>query len=823
MLTYNVITFTKKIFILAFFLFPALLFQPVSGARKNNFNVLVITLDTTRADHIGCYNGKYSYTPNIDKLGKEGIIFENCYTPVPVTLPAHASLFTGKYPVTINVRNNGRYYLGYEFETVAEMLKKKDFYTFAVISSYVLVSKFGLSQGFDKYDDSLDVMKMSIGLNSQIPADKVFNKFRLLLGKSGKENFFGWVHFYDPHTPYAPPEDYSKRFKKDLYLGEIAYMDEYVGKVVKELKNRGLYDNTIIFIVGDHGEDKGEHKEYGHGMFCYDNVLRVPLIVVNSRLMTGGKRIKESVFLIDIFPTIADLFHIKTEKSIQGKSLLPALLRTGNIGERPVFFESMVGKEEMGWAPLTGLIDNGFKYISLPIPELYDLKKDPFEENNIFYKKKELARKMDKKLALFYKTNIDAAASGKRKLSKKDIEHLTTLGYISTFKKSKVGNIDPKTGFEYMDKLRDIKAILDIGDLNKAERELKKLFFSKERIKIIHAYKLFEDIYRKKKDKKKLITFQELAVKDFPANENVKFVLANSYFNDSKLDKAKLLCEDILNQNNKSTQAIVLLGKIYLNKKDFSRSLNKFREASSIEPKNIGIKKKLVFLFLKMGDNIKALQILNNIAGDDEIKKNPDNIDLFLYLSKQFFRAGAYEKGVEFLAETIKYTGENPKLFTSLGNLYFRGKEADKAFRCYNKALELDEKHAPALNGLGILFMTASRAEKDISKLRSAYRYFDAAIKADEKFAEAYSGRGIANIFLKNPDLAVSDLEKALELKPALIDIYFNLGIIYLRKNKKKKANDLFRLCKEKYFNSLNRAQKNRLERLIKDSRNQNL
>ncbi|MEN8153787.1 MAG: sulfatase-like hydrolase/transferase [Acidobacteriota bacterium] len=820
MLNFKVIINSKKTLISALVLLITFLFQPASGSQKNKYNVLLITLDTTRADHIGCYNNKYSHTPNIDKLGKEGVIFENCYTPVPITLPAHASIFTGKYPVKVNVRNNGRYSLGDEHETIAEMLKKNDFHTFAVISSYVLISKFGLSQGFEKYDDSLDIMNMSIGLNSQIPADKVFNKFKLLLSKSGRENFFGWVHFYDPHTPYAPPGDYSKKFKKDLYLGEIAYMDKYVGKVIDELKIRGLYENTIIFIVGDHGEDKGEHNEYGHGMFCYNNVLKVPFIVVNSKLIPEGKRIMENVFLIDIFPTIAGLFNIKINKNIQGKSLLPVLLKKGNIVQRTLFFESMVGKEEMGWAPLTGLIDNGFKYISLPIPELYDLKKDPFEENNIFSENKELSGKMDEKLALFYKKNIGPASSGKRKLSKKDIEHLTSLGYISSFQKSGTKNIDPKTGFKYMDKLRNIKSILDSGNVNRAERELKKLFFSKDRIKIIHTYKLFEDIYRKKKDIKKMITFQKFAVKDFPSNENVKFLLANSYFNNYELDKAKHLCEEILIKNKKSTQALVLLGKIYLNKKDLSGSLDKFIKASLIEPKNIGIKKKMIFLYLKMRKNIKAIQILDKIADDDELKKNPDNIDLFIYLSKQFLRAGSYEKGIKLLTGIIDYSGEDPKIFTSLGDLYFRGKNINKAFNYYNKALELKKDHAPAMNGMGILFMTSSRSDNDISKLRKAWKYFDSAIKADPEFAEAYNGRGTANIFLQNQDLAVADLEKALELNPELIDIYFNLGIIYLRKYEKKKAYDLFRACKEKFYNNLNRVQRNRLERLIKNSLN---
>ena len=172
--------------------------HPSSPAGKN---ILLITLDTTRADHIGCYNERLRFTPHIDRLGNEGVIYLNCYSNVPLTLPAHASIFTGKHPLTIDVRNNGRYMLGNEHESITEILKKSGFSTFAVISSYVLSSKFGLSQGFDIYDDSLDVNAMTTSLASEITADKVFNKFRIILDNHENKKFFGWLHFYDPHIP----------------------------------------------------------------------------------------------------------------------------------------------------------------------------------------------------------------------------------------------------------------------------------------------------------------------------------------------------------------------------------------------------------------------------------------------------------------------------------------------------------------------------------------------------------------------------------------------------------------------------------------------
>lgn len=806
--------FILLIVILVFLSIPNEVLYPDVENRKN---VLIITLDTTRADHLGCYNGKYLFTPNLDDLGKKGILFENCYSTVPLTLPSHSTIFTGKYPISINVRNNGRYFLEKKHKTLAELFKEKGYYTFAVISSYVLMSKFGLSQGFSFYDDSLDATNKITDYNSEISAGQVFNKFKLILDKAIGRKFFGWVHFYDPHIPYSPPGKYAEKFKNDPYLGEISYMDEYVGKIVSELKKRKLFKNTVIVIAGDHGEDKGEHKELGHGIFCYDVSLRVPLIIVNSGIIPGPRRITSRVSLIDIYPTLSEVFGFKIDSDVQGTNLIPGIKDPKLFTDQTIFFESLYGKEEMGWAPLTGVVDKEFKYISLPEPELYDLKKDPGEKNNIFNFNRKIAKKLDQELAGFYKRHSGNSVSSSRKLSDKDIKHLATLGYISSFKKSKYA-IDPKVGIKYIEKLREVQSLVNSGNVNSAEKLLKRLFFSKNRIKTIHAYKMFDLIFRRKGDLKNLIKYQELALKDFPKNENIKILLAGSYFNSYRFSESEKLCNDILRKNPKNTQAIIQLGKIYLNEKKFDLSVRTFLKAASIEPKNIGIKKDLVILYLKSNNRQKAINILESIIGDDFILKNPDNVKLLVEISKLFLRAGYIRRSEKLLMDLTKYFGKSSFLFTSVGDFYFRSRKPGKAIEYFKKAIKTDEKFAPAYNGLGVLYLSQSRSGNDQNRLKEAYSMFDKAVQFNPMYANAYNGRGTANIFLGNNEKAVEDLEKALKLNPNLIDIYFNLGILYMRKSNYKRANELFNLCKKGFYKKLNVNQRARLDRLIDES-----
>ena len=346
--------------------------------KCSDLNLMVITLDTTRADRIGTYGYRSAETPNIDGLAANGILFENCYAAVPLTLPSHCTLFTGRYPLGHRVRGNGTFLLRKDEFTLAEKMKELDFQTYALVASYVLLARFGLNQGFDLYDDSLEVNELIKNYSSEIKANQVYAKFSQWFKKMNpREKFFAWIHFYDPHSPHEPPEEYKKKLwiinPSTLYDGEMAFVDTYVGKIIDDLKTANLLERTLVVIVGDHGEAFGEHQEYGHAIFCYEQNLKVPLVFYNPRVFTGklkGLRVKNRVNLVDIMPTILELYGQKVPEQIQGESFVQLLTGAPGKKEGTFYIESMHGKEEMGWAPLAGIIYEQYKYISLPEPEL---------------------------------------------------------------------------------------------------------------------------------------------------------------------------------------------------------------------------------------------------------------------------------------------------------------------------------------------------------------------------------------------------------------------------------------------------------------------
>ena len=271
--------------------------------RSWNGNVIIITLDTTRADHIGSYGYANAYTPNIDRLAGEGIRFENCYSSLPLTLPSHCNIFTGRYSIGHGVRNNGRYVLDHSEKTLAEYLNEKGYHTYAAIASFVLQSKFGLDQGFDVYDDAMDSGNMHKTFKSENNAAEIYEKFDKWITDRSDSKFFAWIHFYDPHTPYLPHEEFPKENDGDLiklYDGEISFMDKYIGKIMDKLEEKGVTDDTLVVLVGDHGEAFGEHNEFAsHMIFCYEANLRVPLIFYNKNLFgTAGRFVKGWIPLI---------------------------------------------------------------------------------------------------------------------------------------------------------------------------------------------------------------------------------------------------------------------------------------------------------------------------------------------------------------------------------------------------------------------------------------------------------------------------------------------------------------------------------------------
>jgi arylsulfatase A-like enzyme/Flp pilus assembly protein TadD len=397
-----------------------------------SYNILLITLDTTRADHLGCYGYKPAKTPNLDRLAREGIRFARVYCPAPLTLPSHASIMTGLYPVTHGVRNNG-HDLPSGIRTLAEILKGRGYSTAAFVSSFSVDSRFGLDRGFDVYDDTFRSELPFKTQNAERRAEETLARFSRWLENNGKNRFFGWVHYYDPHLPYDPPSPYKEEFDGDPYDGEIAYMDQYVGAVLERLKEKGILERTIIVIAGDHGEGLGDKVEIGHGIFLYEETLRVPLILYNPAGFPRSQVIESQVRLVDVAPTILELIGLKNDAAgMTGQSLV-AWLRGKSRKDLDSLVETFYPRENFGWSELVGLVSGRWKYIQSPRPELYDVKNDPGEREDQYASSAGKAGELKKML----EQELLASSAGNRSAGERtavrpeDQERLRSLGYLN--------------------------------------------------------------------------------------------------------------------------------------------------------------------------------------------------------------------------------------------------------------------------------------------------------------------------------------------------------------------------------------------------------
>ncbi len=358
--------------------------KPAPKASTSRPDVFLITIDTLRADHVGCYGAKQVKTPNLDGIAAQGVRFTQAFTVSPITNSSHASLLTGTYPSTNGVRDFGSP-LG-AVPTWAETLKKNGYQTAAFIGAVILDSKAlapGLDRGFDYYDNFPEktATKSRWGRVERRGMD-VVSRAEKWLGTHRAGPHFVWVHLYDPHDPYEPPPPYSEQHKSDLYDGEIAYADAAVGHLVRFLRQQGWYDGALVVVVADHGEGLGEHGEDTHGIFLYDSTTHIPLIMKLPGAARANSVDEAQVRSIDLLPTVADLLNVQIDQKVEGKSFKAQLL--GSEGkDQPALAETEY-PVRFGWAPLRAARASGFKFIEAPQPELYDLNKDPAETHNIY-------------------------------------------------------------------------------------------------------------------------------------------------------------------------------------------------------------------------------------------------------------------------------------------------------------------------------------------------------------------------------------------------------------------------------------------------------
>jgi arylsulfatase A-like enzyme len=351
---------------------------------RPQLNVILITLGTTRADRIGCYGYQPAQTPALDALARRGALFERAYSSVPLTLPAHATIFTSLYPPEHGLHVDGTNRLGSDIPVLAEFLKVANYDTGAFLSAFALNAKFGLNRGFDIYDDALTASNIEGSDSQRRDGVSVMDAALGWLKARRARPFFCWIHFSDPHFPYdARPETFGDTFTERPYDAGIAYADLQVGRLTEFLQSHELSERTLIVVVGDHGEGLMEHGELQHGMQLYNSTLHVPLIVAGPDFIQPGVRPAVPVSHVDVAPTILCSLGIgPLQTRYRGTPLIPALAGH-EIRPRVFHIETHLPFAKKREAALVGLVTAGWKYIPGAHPELYNLERDPGETNNV--------------------------------------------------------------------------------------------------------------------------------------------------------------------------------------------------------------------------------------------------------------------------------------------------------------------------------------------------------------------------------------------------------------------------------------------------------
>lgn len=413
-----------------------------SPGSAAGINVLVVTIDTLRADRLGCYGAAEAKTPTIDALAARGILFAQATTGSPITLPSHASIFTGLDVPNHGVRHNGTFRLAPEVTTLAERYAAAGYDTAAFVSAFVLDRRFGLAQGFADYDDRFAAHDAGAGSFPERPADQVTERaidwLRARDAAAREQPFFAWVHYFDPHGPYEPPAPFDRLFADSPYDGEIAFVDRELGRLIDAL---GSPEDTLVVIASDHGEGLGQHGEATHADMIYDSTMRVPLILSNPRLLPQGRVVSDRLAAtIDIAPTLAALSGLEPDPKFDGIDLSGRPDRN-----RAVYLETLAPLLDYGWAPLTALRRLGDKFIRAPQPEYYDLDSDPGELSNLYESRKDA---LGLRAALVARMSAwpDAfeVAGIQQELNQEEMQRLASLGYVAGLAARGPGSRNPR-------------------------------------------------------------------------------------------------------------------------------------------------------------------------------------------------------------------------------------------------------------------------------------------------------------------------------------------------------------------------------------------
>ena len=708
------------------------------GVPRDALNLVLITLDTTRADRIGAYGAKDVETAALDRLASEGVVFEQAVAVAPLTLPAHSSIFTAKFPPEHGVRDNGGFFLGADHVTLAEVLKTRGYRTGAFVSAYVLDSKWGLDQGFDTYVDDFDVSPTSgVSLSAtQRPANEVLDKALPWIDQDAGAPFFAWLHLYDPHAPYRAPEPYGSRYKDHPYNGEIAFTDSQVQRLLSHLESKGAYERTIIVVMGDHGESLGDHGESAHGFFVYNSVTHVPFIIRAPFGATRGRRVADPVRAVDLMPTVLDLVGVRQPDRLSGTSLIP--LMTGARSELALdaYSEAMYPLHHYGWSDLRALRAGRYKLIDAPRPELYDVDRDPQESTNLFAERQALGERMMAQLRSledrFNKTTAELPAAD---VDPEARERLAALGYVGSFVASasdpRTGRADPKDKIGLFNKLGEAQEQSRDAEPNDRAAFTRVVALLEEVVRedpqVIDAWFMLGTQHLRRGDAAKAVEYFQRTLRLKPDYDLAVINLANAYRRMGNVEAALAGFEHYLKIDPKDAFVRYQMGEIFLDRGDLARAEQHFSDALRLNPQVVAAKNALGVVALQRGDAAGAERLIRealaakpdlrlghfNLAllaeqrGDvvgaereyiEELKRHPDSYRAAFNQFRLYEKVGDREGQLGALKQSIHSNPHFAEGYLYLSKFYLdSGANLDEAIALARKGLELapQSPHAP--------------------------------------------------------------------------------------------------------------------------------
>jgi arylsulfatase A-like enzyme/Flp pilus assembly protein TadD len=641
-------------------------------------NILLITIDTLRADRLSCYGSKNPKTPNIDFLAERGVLFSRAFANTSTTLPSHANIFLGTTPNYHGVHENLNFIVNDELLTLAEHLKNNNYVTGAFVGAYPLDSRFGLSQGFDVYDDKYNRIHSKNLASLERKAETVIESaLKWLVGQ--KSPWFLWIHCWDPHVPYDSPEPFKTQYKEFPYNGEVAYVDLALGKLFEHIKENGLFDSTLIIFTGDHGESLGQHGEKTHGYFAYNSSTWIPLIFTLPEAVSG--HVEHYVSHIDIFPTVCDALGIEKPSFLQGTSLLPAL-KGKKLPEKPIYFESLYPHYSRGWAPLKGFIFKKEKFIDSPIPEFYDLDRDFNELEN------QVEQKNVAKLTSQFKTIIDDLTPSEKvnaaqSVDRKTRERLASLGYVSSVQVLQKKNFgiqdDIKILLPFINRADDAWELFKDGKQDAGIKLLEEII--KERKDIDMAYKNLAAIYQGTGNVEGALAILEQGLAALPTSYEIFIEYMKGLISVEQYDKVISTFERMsIREAEYDPDIWNSLGTAYANKGSFDEAIKAFEMGLSLDDKHP--------------------EIYNNLANAC-YSYGLQSKDSFL-LSKCF---EYYKKAIELdPGYAVPYYG--------LGHAYRQQGNLGGAVYCWEKALEADADFRRARFDLAVAYLSTGNKVK---------------------------------------------------------------------------------------------------------------